>query len=282
MVDRFVWPAPAKLNLFLHVTGRRPDGYHELQTLYQLLDWGDRLSIESSTDGEIRRITDHSEIPEDEDLAIRAARLLKAESGCTRGARIGVEKKIPLGSGLGGGSSDAATVLLVLNELWDCGLGRAELAGLGLVLGADVPVFVHGRTAWGEGVGECLSAVELGERHYVLVFPEQGISTREIFNDRLLGRDTPRMAFEEIELAASRNDCEHVVLARHPGIRGVMSDLANYGLPRMTGTGSCIFLPAADENAAGSITSRLKSRYNVRAVRGVDRSPLLHKLSGVI
>ena len=279
MVERSAWPAPAKLNLFLHVTGRRADGMHELQTLYQLLDWGDQLHIEAVPDGEIRRVTGHPDIAEAEDLGIRAARLLQAESGCRQGARIGVQKHIPLGSGLGGGSSDAATVLLALNELWACGLTRAELAGLGLKLGADVPVFVHGHSAWGEGIGEHLKPVELGERHYVLVFPGPGISTREVFNDPLLGRDTPRMEPDKTELSACRNDCERVVLARHSGIRDVMADLAGYGNPRMTGTGSCIFLSTENKNAADSVTSRLKSRYNVRAVRGVDRSPLLQKLS---
>jgi 4-diphosphocytidyl-2-C-methyl-D-erythritol kinase len=280
VAERFDWPAPAKLNLFLHVTRRRDDGYHELQTLYQILEWGDRLQVEPGpAGGKIRRSTVHPDIPEAEDLCIRAARLLQAECGCRRGATIGIEKRIPPGSGLGGGSSDAATVLHVLNRYWGCGLSATELADLGLRLGADVPVFVHGHSAWAEGIGERLRATELGERHYVLVFPGEGIATRDVFTDPLLPRDTPARAFSELDPQACRNDCERVVLARHPVLSRVMAELSEYGCPRLSGTGSCIFLPVAGAAEAAGTTSRLKSRYNVRAVRGVDRSPLLEKLS---
>ena len=277
--ERFSWPAPAKLNLFLHVTGRRADGYHDIQTLFQLLDWGDRLSIELRRDGRIRRVTEHAGYAEHEDLAIRAAGLLKEHSGCGLGAAIGIEKNIPAGAGLGGGSSDAATVLLVLNRLWDCGLSIDELAQLGLTLGADVPVFVRGRSAWGEGVGQQLQPVELGTRHYVLVFPPLTISTREVFDDPGLVRDTVHLDPSLSDLSGCRNDCEPVVLRRYPEMAGIMSDLAKFGAPRLTGTGSCVFLTAADKNAADGITSRLNYRYNVRAVTGVDHSPLPDRLS---
>lgn len=278
MSERFHWLAPAKLNLFLHVTGRRSNGYHELQTVYQLLDWGDRLAVEPHPDGSIRRSVDLPGIGEEEDLAIRAAKLLQEASGCRAGARIGVQKCIPAGSGLGGGSSDAATVLRVLNELWGCGLTLAELGRLGLALGADVPVFVHGHSAWGEGIGERLQPVGLGERHYVLLFPGLSISTAEIFADPALRRDAPRLAPGGAVPDSAVNDCEPVVLKRYPELLRSMEDLAEFGRPRLTGTGSCIFLPVNDALAAGRVTSLLKSRYNVRAVRGVDRSPLLQQL----
>jgi 4-diphosphocytidyl-2-C-methyl-D-erythritol kinase len=278
MAERFVWPAPAKLNLFLHITGRRADGYHELQTLYQLLDWGDRLSIETRPDGVIRRSSGPDGVAEQEDLAIRAAHRLKEAAGGRLGATIGIRKHIPAGAGLGGGSSDAATVLLVLNRLWGCGLSQHELARIGLSLGADVPVFVHGRSAWGEGIGERLQALELGDRHYVLLFPGVRVATAGVFADPQLRRDTPPIKPAATLPDSAANDCEAVVLARHPEIAAGMRALAEYGQPRLTGTGSCIFLAARDESVARSVTSRLKSRYNVRAVRGVDRSPLMQRL----
>ncbi|NIP19213.1 MAG: 4-(cytidine 5'-diphospho)-2-C-methyl-D-erythritol kinase [Xanthomonadales bacterium] len=279
MAERQTWPAPAKLNLFLRVTGRREDGYHELQTLFQLLDWGDELSIEIQPGGAIARSFGNAAIPEDEDLSVRAARRLQEASGSRMGARIGVRKHIPLGAGLGGGSSDAATVLLVLNELWDCGFRREELARIGLGLGADVPVFVHGRSAWGDGIGERLQAVELGRRHYVLVFPEQAVSTREVFSDPALRRDASRQdPGAPGALDAIGNDFEEVVFRRYPELARLACELSAFGRPRLTGTGSCLFLESESAEAAAGVTSRLKSRYNVRAVRGADRSPLLELL----
>jgi 4-diphosphocytidyl-2-C-methyl-D-erythritol kinase len=278
MNERFVWPAPAKLNLFLHITGRRADGYHELQTLFQLLDWGDRLSIETRADGAIRRTTGPQGVAEHEDLAVRAAHLLRDATGCRLGARIGIRKHIPVGAGLGGGSSDAATVLRVLNRLWGCGLGRAELARIGLSLGADVPLFVHGRSAWGEGVGERLQAMELGERHYVLLFPGIPIATAKVFADPALRRNALPLKPTTTLPETARNDCEPVVLASYPAVAAAMRALSRHGQPRLTGTGSCVFLPVPDESAARDVTSQLNSRYNVRAVRGVDCSPLAQRL----
>jgi 4-diphosphocytidyl-2-C-methyl-D-erythritol kinase len=275
-----LWPAPAKLNLFLHVLGRTASGHHRIQTLYQLLDWGDTLSIEATDQG---RITQRAPVPgiaPDQDLCLRAARLLQQESGSSRGAVIGLHKSIPLGAGLGGGSSDSATVLLVLNRLWGCGLSTQALAELGLRLGADVPLFVHGHTAWGEGIGERLLPMELGETWYVLVFPDLAVSTAEIFHDSGLSRNTRPIDPAGFEMAQSRNDCQAVVLDRYPLLRTLVADLGKWGAPRMTGTGSCFFLPVRDEKRAREVTQALKSRYNVRAVRGVDQSALLAKLSG--
>lgn len=275
----FRWPAPAKLNLFLHVLGRDPSGYHRLQTLFQLLDWGDELDIDVTDKGPPVLGEPTAGVPPDQDLALRAARLLQAHTGTRAGAEIRVHKRIPLGAGLGGGSSDAATVLCVLNQLWACGLDRAELAELGLQLGADVPLFVHGRTAWGEGRGERLTPMALGEQWYVLALPDLRIPTAEVFGAADLKRDTQPLAPADYRFDQTRNDCEPVVLARHPGLRELVEELSNWGVPRMTGTGSAFFIRVADEADAQEITHALKSRYNVRAVRGVDVSALSEKLA---
>jgi 4-diphosphocytidyl-2-C-methyl-D-erythritol kinase len=268
------WPAPAKLNLFLHVLGQRPDGYHELQTLFQILDWGDEVHIQPTREQQIVRVKASYEVAETEDLAIRAAQRLQAASGSNNGARIEVIKRIPMGAGLGGGSSDAATVLLVLNRLWGCGLTRAELASLGVELGADVPVFINGHSALATGIGERLKNVALGERHYLLVVPDFAVSTRQVFSDPALKRDSGLLGIEEATAGGGRNDCEPVVMGIRPHYADVMRELRQWGEPKMTGTGSGIFLRMRDEESAINAASDLKCRYNVRAVRGVDLSPL--------
>jgi 4-diphosphocytidyl-2-C-methyl-D-erythritol kinase len=272
--DWSTWPAPAKINLFLHVTGRRPDGYHEIQTLFQLLDWGDEIRILPTANGRISRAAADYPVAEEDDLVIGAARLLQQTAGCRRGAAIAVRKNIPLGSGLGGGSSDAATVLLVLNQLWECGLDLPALAALGLRLGADVPVFVHGRTAMASGVGDQLQAVELGSRYYVLVLPALSISTRAVFGDPDLTRNSAPISLAEARAGRGRNDCEAVVRRRYPAMAETLDALRRWGRPVMTGTGSGIFLSMESQEQAMSAAREIKSLYNVRAVSGVDRSPL--------
>lgn len=274
-----VWPAPAKINLFLHVTGRRADGYHDLQTLFQILDWGDELRFTIDDSGRVSRHCNIDGIPEQSDLCVRAAQLLKKTCAVKNGVHIDLTKRIPAGAGLGGGSSDAATTLLVLNRLWGCGLTLTQLASLGLQLGADVPVFVHGHSAWAEGRGERLQAVSLGQRHYVLVFPGFGISTAQVFNHPELKRDTAPVGRQAARLAAGVNDCEPVARIIVPELAAIMLDLQEWGRPHMSGTGSTVFLEFADKKAANSAASKLKCRYNVRAVDGVDRSPLLDSLS---
>ena len=271
------WPAPAKINLFLHVTGRRTDGYHELQTLFQLLDWGDTIRIRASADSGIRREPADYPVAEDEDLVVRAARMLQQEAGCRLGATIGVEKSVPLGSGLGGGSSDAATVLLALNRMWGCGLALPALADLGVRLGADVPLFVYGRSAMATGIGERLEPVELGSRYYVLVFPELSIATRDVFMDPGLARDSQPISLADALSGRGHNDCEAVVRARYPAMAAALESLRRWGRPRVTGTGSGIFLSMDSKEQAMSAAREMKSLYNVRAVSGVDRSPL-HKM----
>ena len=268
------WPAPAKINLFLHVTGRRPDGYHEIQTLFQLLDWGDEITLRITPDGVIARESGDYPVAEAEDLTVRAARALQQASGCKQGARISVHKNVPLGSGLGGGSSDAATVLLALNRLWDCGLDRAALADLGVALGADVPLFVHGRSAMATGIGDRLEPVMLGSRHYVLVFPALSIATRDVFADADLPRDSRAISLAEALAGCGNNDCETVVRKRYPAMAAALEILERWGRPVMTGTGSGIFLRMESQEKAMSAAREIKTLYNVRAVNGVDRSPL--------
>jgi len=273
--DSRPWPAPAKLNLFLHVTGRRADGYHDLQTLFQLLDWGDELRIGVTADDRVTRCGDTPGVPESADICLRAARLLKEHCRVRKGAHIELTKRIPVGGGLGGGSSDAATVLTALNELWSCGLSRRELALLGLQLGADVPVFIHGRSALAQGRGEELVPVVLGPRYYVLVFPPFGLSTAEVFAHRRLRRGSKKIPLDRMGLVPGRNDCLEAACELAPQLGKILRDLSAMGEPRMSGTGSTIFLPFADKNAAIDAAGQLKCRYNVRPVSGVDTSPLL-------
>lgn len=276
------WPAPAKLNLFLHVTGRRADGFHNLQTVFQLLDWGDTVHIQLQAGGGIRRHRPLAGVTEDDDLSIRAARLLRLETGARGGASIAVEKRIPMGSGLGGGSSDAATVLHVLNAAWGCGLSTAELAQLGLRLGADVPLFVHGSSAFAEGIGERLQPLALGERHYLLAWPQLAISTAVVFADPRLRRNAPPLKASDFEPGATFeqqfNDCQPVVLDLFPEMRDLARELERFGRVRMSGTGSALFVAMPDAQAAQGAAHEMKSRYNVRAVAGLDRSPLLERL----
>jgi 4-diphosphocytidyl-2-C-methyl-D-erythritol kinase len=268
------WPAPAKLNLFLHVLGRRSDGYHELQTLFQLLDWGDRIAIRLTRDRGITRAHGGYGVPADQDLVIRAARLLQSECGCSDGAVIKVQKAVPTGAGLGGGSSDAATVLLVLNKRWECGLSIDDLAALGARLGADIPVFVRGHSALAGGIGERLEPVELGARFYVLVFPRLSISTAELFSDPSLARESRPLTLADALSGEGRNDFEPVVRRRYPELDGIFRTLTKWGRPALTGTGACIFIPMPDEDRAFSAARQIKTLYNSRAVAGLDRSPL--------
>ena len=272
------WLAPAKLNLFLHVVGRRSDGYHNLQTLFQLLDWGDQLKFTVNNSGHISRSCNVREISAEEDICLRAVHKLKSCCKVRKGVHIELVKRIPIGAGLGGGSSDAATVLLALNQLWSCGMSLDRLAGLGLELGSDVPVFVHGRSALAEGRGEKLQSVTLGRRYYVLVFPEFSISTADVFRHHLLKSNTPLSDLSQISLQPGRNDCEAAAMDMYPKLKSIMQDLQSWGQPHMSGTGSTIFLGFDNKNTAISAAGELKCRYNVRAVIGVDKS---HELNGL-
>jgi 4-diphosphocytidyl-2-C-methyl-D-erythritol kinase len=272
------WPAPAKLNLFLHITGRRPDGYHELQTLFQLIDLCDTVSLSVTDDGRIERPAGPEGVDPDSDLTVRAAKALQAATGSRAGASIRITKRIPMGGGLGGGSSDAATVLLALNHLWNCGLPVDELARLGLPLGADVPVFVRGSSAWAEGVGEQLVPVELPERWYVVIHPGVAVPTRDVFQSPELTRNTPvitiRAFFGPEGGSGSRNDCEPVVRARYPEVADALNWLGNFAPARLTGTGSCIFAAFGSAIDAERVAARAPDRWRAFVARGLNVSPV--------
>jgi 4-diphosphocytidyl-2-C-methyl-D-erythritol kinase len=276
--DASRWPAPAKLNLFLHVTGRRPDGFHELQTLFQLIDLCDTVVIRVREDGLIERPAGPAGVEPESDLAVRAARALKAASGTRLGVSLEVRKRIPAGGGLGGGSSDAATALLALNELWQCRLPLPELARVGLQLGADVPVFVQGSSAWGEGLGERLTPVALAPRWYVIIHPGVAVSTRDVFQSPELTRNSPLITIRGFCEPDGRNDCEKAVRALCPEV-GVALDWLNALAPaRLSGTGSCVFASCASAAEAERIASKVPDRWTSFVARGLDRSPLHERL----
>lgn len=267
--------APAKLNLFLHVTARRADGYHELETVFQLLDLADTIHLRRRADGLIERQSDLAGVPADADLVVRAARRLQAETGSGYGADIRVDKRLPMGGGLGGGSSDAATVLVGLNALWGCGLGLDRLAVLGLALGADVPVFVHGRSAYAEGVGEQVRPLALPERHFVVIHPGVGVSTAEIFQAPELTRNSPKTTMRGfVSGAATHNDLQAVVVARQPRVREALDWLGRFGAARMTGSGACVFAAFDDADEARRIAALAPESMTAFVARGIDRSPL--------
>jgi len=269
-----VFPAPAKLNLFLHVVGRRPDGYHLLQTAFRFIDYGDEVSIAVRADGEIRRITPLEGVPSELDLTVRAARALQGETGCREGADIGIVKRLPMGGGLGGGSSDAATTLIALNRLWGTGLPREHLQKLALGLGADVPVFVFGRNAFAEGVGERLQALQLPPAWYLVLVPELAVSTAEIFSAAELTRNTNAITIAAFSVGQGHNDLEAVVCRRYPQVARHLEWLHRYGDARMTGSGACVFCAFGSEEQAHRALQELPADMRGFVARGLDRHPL--------
>ena len=270
-----IWPSPAKLNLFLHVTGRRADGYHTLQTVFQFLDYGDDLEFTVTHDANITRAGPLPGVAEDQDLTLRAARLLKKTAGVSQGVRIHLTKRIPTG-GLGGGSSDAATTLLALNELWGTKLSIPDLAALGLKLGADVPVFIRGHAAWAEGIGEILTPVEPPEAWYLVVVPPVHVSTAQVFADPELTRYSPPLTIRDFhEGLGLRNDLEPVVRSRYPEVDSAMRRLAEFGEPRMSGSGGCAFLKVADADRGRKILERIPKPFAGFVARGLNRHPLI-------
>ena len=277
------WPAPAKLNLFLQITGRRDDGYHELQTVFRLLDWGDTVFLRPRADGAVVRIgAGAAGVLESDDLLVRAAKILQSEANCSEGVDIGIEKRIPMGGGFGGGSSDAATVLVVLDHLWGCGLGPDRLAGLGLQLGADVPVFVRGRNAWAEGVGEVLAPLDLPPAWYLLVDPGVHVPTAALFASPDLTRDAaPAKISDFVSGSLLGNAFEPVVRRREPAIEAVFQALSHIGTPRLTGSGGGCFVEFADRTAAEAALVLLPAGLRAWVVEGAARSPLLDALAQV-
>lgn len=269
-----VFPAPAKLNLFLHVVGRRPDGYHLLQTAFRFIDYGDELSFVVRADGAIYRTTALGGVPAEQDLTVRAARALQQETGCREGANIGIVKRLPMGGGLGGGSSDAATTLIALNRLWRTGLSRARLQQIALGLGADVPVFVFGENAFAEGIGEHLQALRLPPAWYLVLVPELAVSTAEIFSAAELTRNTNAITIAAFSVGQGRNDLEPVVCRRYPQVARHLEWLHRYGDARMTGSGACVFCAFDNEEQARRVLSELPVDMRGFVARGLDRHPL--------
>lgn len=269
-------PAPAKLNLMLHITGRRADGYHELQTLFQFLDYGDELVLRPREDGQIRLLTELPGVDHDSNLIVRAARLLQRESGCALGADIQLTTRLPMGGGIGGGSSDAATTLVGLDHLWNTRLGEDRLAELGLNLGADVPVFVRGRAAFAEGVGERLQPVDLPEPWFLVIAPQVSVSTAEIFADPELTRNTPAITVRSLLAGGGHNDCQPVVEKRYPEVRNALSLLNKFVQARMTGTGACVFGSFPNEGEADKVRRQLPATLPSFVARGRNVS-MLHR-----
>jgi 4-diphosphocytidyl-2-C-methyl-D-erythritol kinase len=262
----------------LRVVGRRPDGYHLLQTVFQFLDQSDELHFRVREDGVISRRVDLPGVTEEQDLALQAAHLLQQYSGTSLGAEVELHKRLPMGGGLGGGSSDAATVLVALNHIWRAGLASGQLAELGLQLGADVPVFVHGLAAWAEGVGERLTPVEPPEAWYLVLAPDCPVSTAEIFNDPQLTRDSPQITIADFFSGSQGNDCLPVVVRRYPEVAEAIRWLGQFAEPRLTGTGACVFAAFSDRDTAAELLDRLPARFNGFVARGLNRSPLLDRL----
>jgi 4-diphosphocytidyl-2-C-methyl-D-erythritol kinase len=275
MTETLTLLSPAKLNLFLHITGRRDDGYHKLQTLFQLLDWGDTLSFTPNNSGEITLEGDAAGIPIEENLIVKAARLLQRGD---LGAHICLQKQIPTGAGLGGGSSNAATTLLALNHLWRLGIARKELQALATTLGADVPVFTGAHTAWAEGIGEILTTVELPERWYLILVPHCHVSTAEIFSHPQLTRNTIPIKMAAFFEGHSRNDCQQLVRRLYPQVDKALKVLDNFGESRLTGTGACVFLSFESEAAARMTEEQLQDEWTSILARGVNTSPLPKEL----
>ncbi len=275
-----IWPAPAKLNLFLRITGRRADGYHALQTVFRLLEWGDTVYLRPRDDGRIVRRGDSVPgLAAEDDLLVRAARALAKDANVAHGVDIAVEKRIPTGAGLGGGSSDAATVLRALDHMWALDLGEARLARIGLTLGADVPVFVRGRNAWAEGVGETLVEVTLPPAWYLLADPGVHVNTAGLFQAPELTRNAPPATMVDFVSGASLgNAFEPVLRRREPAVEAAFTVLAEVGVPRLTGTGSGCFVEFATCASAEAAQARVASRLRTRVVAGAMRSPLLDAL----
>ncbi len=270
------WPAPAKLNLFLRIVGRRDDGYHLLQTVFQLLDWGDTVRLRVREDGRIEREAGLAEVPPEQDLAVRAARLLREHAGTALGADIAMDKRIPAGAGLGGGSSDAATVLVALNRLWGTGLDTDALAGLGVQLGADVPVFVRGHSAWAEGVGERIQPLALPAASYVIVDPRVHVSTQALFQAPELTRNAPPATISSfLQGDVADNAFAPLARSRYPGIRAAMDWLDRFGRARLSGTGACVFAQVASREAGEAIARQCPRTFRAWVADGVNVSPLV-------
>ena len=271
------WPSPAKLNLFLHITGRRADGYHLLQTAFQFIDFCDQLSFTPRSDSQITLSPSIPGLVLEDNLIYRAACLLQPYA-VNPGVDIVLDKQLPMGAGLGGGSSNAATTLVALNQIWQCHLSSAQLAELGLQLGADVPIFIHGEAAWAEGVGERLISQTFPEQSYLLLIPDCHVNTGRIFSDADLERDTPPLSLENYQLSQTRNVCEPVTCRLYPPVAQALAQLRQFAPARMTGTGACVFSGFDNPEKARTIAPLLNREMQAKVVQGCNISPLKHRL----
>lgn len=272
------WPAPAKLNLMLRIVGRRADGYHLLQTVFQFIDFCDWISFHVLNEDRVSLQSAIPGVPEQLDLTVRAANLLKQTTGCAKGVCIAVEKHLPMGGGLGGGSSDAATTLVVLNRLWQTQLSQQQLMTLGLSLGADVPIFVHGLASWAEGVGEELTDLSIPEQWFVIIKPDCHVDTKEIFLSKELTRDSKRITIADFIAGQKNNDCLPVVKKHYQPVSDALTDLAKYAEARLTGTGACVFAEFSSEVEAVAVYNLLKKKWQIYMAKGSNKSLLYSKL----
>ena len=272
-------PSPAKINLFLHITGQRDNGYHDLQTIFQLLDFGDNLTFYPNESGKIQLNGNIDGVDEKNNLIILAAKLLQASTGCVKGCIIDLDKKLPLGAGLGGGSSNAATTLMALNTLWECGLTTDALAELGQKLGADVPVFIHGQSAFAEGVGEILTPLELPKKWFLVITPNCQVSTEEIFSHPQLTRNSSPIKIRALSEGQYRNDCQEVVVSLYPAVEKALKWAGNFAAPLMTGTGASVFCSFDNRADADKVLAQLPEQWSGFVARSVNNSPLHLKLS---
>lgn len=276
-------PAPAKINLFLHICGQRNDGYHNLQTAFQFLDIADQLNFSCRADGDINLNTAFFDVATEDNLIVKAARTLKQLTNCTLGVDIDIDKILPMGAGLGGGSSNAATTLLALNHLWQLHLSQEQLKKIGVKLGADVPIFIHGHAAWAEGIGEQLSNIDITEKWYLLVIPTCHVSTATIFSHSELTRDTKMMTIaaflEQGNLPTFRNDCESLVRKLYPEVDQALTALSNFSEARMTGTGACIYASFNTREEAQQVSAKISKKFSTVICKGINQSPLQNALS---
>ncbi len=271
-------PSPAKINLFLHIIGQRSDGYHNLQTLFQLLDFGDKLVFRSNLSGNIKINGNIGGVEEKNNLIFLAATLLQKSTGCDLGCTIDLTKNLPMGAGLGGGSSNAATTLVGLNALWKCGLTANQLSDLGKTLGADVPVFVHGESAFAEGIGDILTPLTLPQRWFLVITPNCHVSTREIFSNPQLTRNSSPIKIRALSGVEYRNDCQDVVSKLYPAVGRVLQWAGNFSAPLMTGTGASVFCSFDSKSEAQQVLSKMPKQWSGFVAKGVNRSPVHEQL----
>lgn len=274
MSETITVSAPAKLNLFLHITGQREDGYHLLQTVFQFLDYADSITLSLRDDGEINRLTELTGVTAENDLVVKTAKLLQKYCDSHLGVDISVDKILPMGGGLGGGSSNAASVLVALNYLWDCGLNQEKLMQLGVQLGADVPVFIFAQSAWAEGVGERLKEVDLPEKWYLVLKPPINVSTAEVFSNSQLRRDCATITIRDFLTGQTENVCEKPVREMYPEVDRALTDLAKFGESRLTGTGACVFAAFDSKEEAEKALTGLSEKWDGFVARGMNQTPL--------